>query len=57
MELPGSLWGQYVEDSFFRKIFAAPDQFSYFKYVDGLLYKLTEEGVYLLCILDIMIGS
>ena len=57
MEMPGCIRGRYVEDPYFRKIFAAPDQFANFQYVDGLLYKVTEEGTHLLCIPDIRVGS
>ena len=57
MEMPGCMRGRYVEDPYFKRIFAAPDQFQHFRYVDGLLYKVTEEGLYLLYIPDIMVGS
>ena len=57
MELPGCMRGRYVEDPYFKKIFAAPDQFPHFKYVDGLLYKVMDDGAHLLCIPDILVGS
>lgn len=57
MEMPACIRGQYVEDPYFKKIFVDPDQFEHFKYIDGLLYKVSEEGTHLLCIPDILIGS
>ena len=56
MELPGCIRGHYVEDPYFKKIFAAPDQFPQFKYIDSLLYKVTDDGAYLLCVPDILMG-
>ncbi|EJF55488.1 hypothetical protein DICSQDRAFT_40481, partial [Dichomitus squalens LYAD-421 SS1] len=56
MELPGCIRGRYVEDPYFRKIVAKPDEFQHFQYVDGLLYK-REEGSHLLCVPDIRVGS
>ncbi len=57
MELPGCMRGRYVKDPYFKKIFASLDQFPHFRNVDGLLYKVSDEETYQLCIPDILVGS
>ena len=59
MEMPGCMCSCYIEDPYFKKIFVSPEQFPQFKYIDGLLklYKVTDNGAYLLCVPDILVGS
>ena len=56
MNLLGDLHSHYAKDTFFHRIVAAPQEFPHFQYMDGLLYK-EQAGTYLLCILDVCVGS
>ncbi|KAJ2968610.1 hypothetical protein NUW54_g13166 [Trametes sanguinea] len=57
MELPECLRNRYAEDPYFKRILEAPEHFTGFEYVDGLLYEKHGEATYRLCIPDIRVGS